>query len=344
VPRAAQLEFFGDSAAQQLFATSVEQLRALGGTIVEIDFAPFLDAARLLYEGPWVAERYLATRELIEQQPEAMLPVTRQIIEAGAKPSALDAFNASYRLAELKRHSETVWSEIDVILTPTAGTIYRIDEVNADPIRLNSNLGYYTNFMNLLDLSAVAIPTGFRPDGLPFGVTLIAPAFQDQALLDLADTVQRAQNLSLGASDNSLPPPRFKTAATGSKFVQVAVCGAHMSGLPLNNQLSDRDARLVARTRTAPGYSLYALPGGTPQRPGLVRTSRGKRIELEVWEMPVENFGSFVAGIPSPLGIGKLELEDGSWVPGFLCEAHAVEQAINITHLGGWRAYLDTLK
>lgn len=344
VPRAAQLAFFGDSATQQLFVTRVEQLHALGGTLVEIDFAPFLAAARLLYEGPWVAERYLATRELIEQQPEAMLPVTRQIIEGGAKPSALDAFSASYRLAELKRNSEAVWSEIDVILTPTAGTIYRIDEVNADPIRLNSNLGYYTNFMNLLDLSAVAIPAGFRPDGLPFGVTLIAPAFQDQALLDLADTVQRAQNLSLGATDNSLPPPRFKTAVTGSKFVQVAVCGAHMSDLPLNNQLTDRDARLIARTRTAPGYSLYALPGGTPQRPGLVRTRRGKRIELEVWEMPVENFGSFVAGIPSPLGIGKLELEDGSWVPGFLCEAHAVEQATNVTHLGGWRAYLDTQK
>ncbi len=344
VPRAQQLEFFGDSAAQQLFTTSVEHLRALGGTIIEIDFTPFLDAARLLYEGPWVAERYLATRTLIEAQPEAMLPVTRKIIEAGAKPSALDAFSASYRLAELKRTSEAVWSQIDMILTPTAGTIYRIDAVNADPVRLNSNLGYYTNFMNLLDLSAVAIPAGFRPDGLPFGVTLIAPAFHDQALLDLADTVQRALNLTLGATGKSLPPPRAKTNTTSNNLVQVAVCGAHMSGLPLNHQLIDRDARLIARTRTAPGYSLYALPGGTPQRPGLVRSSRGKRIELEVWELPVENFGSFVAGIPSPLGIGKLELEDGSWVPGFLCEEHAVEQATNITHLGGWRAYLDTLK
>lgn len=341
VPRAAQLAFFGDHAAQRLFATSVEQLRVLGGMIVEIDFAPFLDAARLLYEGPWVAERYLATREFIEHQPEAMLPVTRHIIEGGAKSSALDAFNASYRLAELKRSSETVWSEIDAILTPTAGTIYRIDEVNADPIRLNSNLGYYTNFMNLLDLSAVAIPAGFRPDGLPFGVTLIAPAFQDQALLDLADTVQRAQNPRLGATGNPLPPAQSKPVSR-SDLVQVAVCGAHMSGLPLTYQLSDRGGRLVGRTRTASAYSLYALPGGPPQRPGLVRSKDGGHIELEIWELPVKHFGSFVAGIPSPLGIGKLELEDGSWVSGFLCEAHATIEATDITHLGGWRTYLKT--
>ena len=339
VPRADQLEFFGDAEYARLFATSIAQMRALGADVREVDFSPFLAAARLLYEGPWVAERYLAIREVMEQRPQSVFPVTRDIIAGGNQPSALDAFNASYRLAELKRASEAVWSQVDVILTPTAGTIYRIDKVNIDPVRLNSNLGYYTNFMNLLDLCAVAVPAGFRNDGLPFGITLCAPAFQDNALLEIANTWQQAHAYTLGSTSVALPAYAWPHPHA-NKYVQVAVCGAHMSGLPLNHQLTERGGQLLARTRTSPGYRLYALPGGTPQRPGLVRATRGARIEVEVWDVPLETFGSFVAAIPAPLGIGKLELEDGRWVCGFLCEEHATHAATDVTHLGGWRAYL----
>jgi allophanate hydrolase len=342
VPRADQLEFFGDREYARLFAASVERLRDMGADIREIDFVPFLQAARLLYEGPWVAERYLAVQSLLETKPDAFHPVTRAIIAGGAAPRALDAFAAQYRLAELKRASEAVWSTVDVLFTPTAGTLYRIAEVEADPVRLNSNLGHYTNFMNLLDLCAVAVPAGFRSDGLPFGVTFIAPAFQDRPLLGIAVKWQHEFGLTLGATGKPLPPPRHVAHAAAAESVLVAVCGAHMTGLPLNHQLTSRGGQLHARTRTAPCYRLYALPGGSPQRPGLVRARHGKRIEVEVWELPMERFGSFVAGIPTPLGIGKLELEDGQWVPGFMCEAHATLTATDITDLGGWRAYLNT--
>ncbi len=314
-------------------------MRALGADVREIDFGSFLQAARLLYEGPWVAERYLAIRDMIEQRPDSLFPVTREIITGGRQPSALDAFTASYKLAALKRASEAIWSQVDVILTPTAGTIYRIDAVNNEPVKLNSQLGYYTNFMNLLDLCAVAVPAGFRNDGLPFGITLCAPAFQDIALLEIANTWQQAHAYTLGATDVALPAHAWRHPRADN-YVQVAVCGAHMSGLPLNHQLTERGGQLLARTRTAPGYRLYALPGGTPQRPGLVRAARGARIEVEIWDVPVERFGSFVAAIPSPLGIGKLELEDGRWVCGFLCEEHATQAATDVTELGGWRAYL----
>lgn len=340
IPRDDQLKFFGDSEYAYLFLNSVERMRELGAAVRAIDFGPFLDAARLLYEGPWVAERYLAIRELLERWPESLYPVTREIIAGGNKPSALDAFSASYRLAELKRAGETVWNDVDMLITPTAGTVYRIDAVNADPVRLNSNLGYYTNFMNLLDLCAVAVPAGFRGDGLPFGITLCAPAFQDNALLEFAMLWQRTHTYTLGATGATLPV-RECAQQRPDTHAQVAVCGAHMSGLALNHQLTERGGRLLARTRTAPCYRLYALPGGPPQRPGLVRASLGARIEVEVWDVPLEAFGSFVAAIPAPLGIGKLELEDGRWVSGFLCEEHATHAATDITALGGWRAYLS---
>lgn len=342
IPRAAQLQFFGDAQYARLFAHAVERLRELGATVHEIDFAPFIETARLLYEGPWVAERYLAVRELLERRPDAILPVTREIIAGGTGPSALDAFAAAYRLAELKRASETVWNAVDLILTPTAGTIHRIEAVDADPLRLNSQLGYYTNFMNLLDLCAVAVPAGFRDDGIPFGVTLCAPAFQDRALLDIATQWQQAAAYPLGATATPLPAAAPTARARADNYVQLAVCGAHMTGLPLNPQLSERGGQLLARTRTAPCYRLYALPGQPPLRPGLVRAARGARIEVEVWDVPLKTFGSFVAAIPAPLGIGKLELEDGRWVSGFLCEEHATREAADITGFGGWRAYLDS--
>jgi len=352
VPRADQLKFFGDAEYARLFEATVRRLDAVGASAVEIDFAPFLDAARLLYEGPWIAERYAAVGAFLESNPAALLPVTRQIIEGGRTPSAAAAFNAQYRLQALKRSSERAWASVDVILTPTAGTIYSLDEVAADPIVRNAALGYYTNFMNLLDLAGVAVPAGFRSDGLPFGITLVGPRSTDRALLDWADQLHRASVNTLGASKQPLPPRRTPPPAaplpaaplTGPDHIAVAVCGAHMTGLPLNHQLRERGGSLLQTTRTNPCYRLFALPGGPPHRPGLIRVAGGgAAIEVEVWSLPTAQVGSFLAAIPAPLSIGKLELESGAWVPGFLCEAVAAADAVDITEFGGWRRYMATL-
>jgi allophanate hydrolase len=339
IPPPDQLEFFGDTAYRTLYEASCERAKSLGASLVRVDIAPFLAAARLLYEGPWVAERYAAIQDFIASSPQALHPVTRQIIEGGARPSAVEAFKAQYRLQELKRLTSAVWREIDLLLVPTTGTIYRIDAVLADPLRLNTHLGFYTNFVNLLDLSAIAVPAGFRPDGLPFGVTFVAPAAQDRTLLAWAARFHPASVTQLGALSASVPPPQPRESVATD--IRVVVCGAHMSGLPLNRQLTERHARFVCATRTAPHYRLYALPGGPPLRPGLVRVATGgAAIDVEVWSVPQEHFGSFVAGIPAPLGIGKVELADGTQVCGFVCEAYAVVQAEDISHFGGWRAYL----
>jgi allophanate hydrolase len=346
VPRADQLEFFGDSEYARLFNEAVARLESLGGQRVAIDFAPFRAAAKLLYEGAFVAERYVAVGEFIERQPDSVHPVTRQLIAASRDLTAADAFRSQHRLMEAKRAAAQAWSDIEVLVTPTAGTIYRIDDVNADPIRLNSNLGFYTNFVNFLDLAAVAVPSGFRSDGLPFGVTLIGAAWTEAQLLTLADRMHRASVDRLGALN--VPRPASSAAATAiegtSDRIPVAVCGAHLEGLALNHQLTSRGATLLSRTRTAPRYRFYALPGGPPFRPGLVRVAAdGAAIDVEVWSVPAEHFGSFVAGIPAPLCIGKVEIEDGKRVPGFICENHGIEGAKDITSFGNWRAYLKSL-
>lgn len=338
MPAREQLKFFDNPDGEALYDQAVARLEKMGGVGVEIDFQPFLDAARLLYEGPWVAERYLAIEAFIEQQADAMHPVTREIIQGGKAPTATAAFQSQYRLAELKRLADQVWNQVDLIVTPTAGRCYRIDEIEADPIQLNSNLGYYTNFMNLLDYSAIAVPAGFQSDGLPFGVTLFAPAFTDQALLQLAADLELAKLESAKSAQH-------KPANLLPGWTRVAVCGAHLSGLPLNHQLTDRGAYLLEATTTSENYRLYALPGGPPYRPGLVRTGNdksvmGKAIEIETWAIPLDQFGSFVAGIPAPLGIGTLETATGDMVQGFLCEPFALEDATEITELGSWRSYL----
>ncbi len=249
--------------------------------------------------------------------------------------------SAQYKLEALRRAAQPLWTSADVLLLPTAGTHYRIDEVDADPIRLNSNLGRYTNFVNLMDLAAVAVPAGFTPDKLPFGVTLIGPAWSDGDLLALAARLQRAAVTTMGATGLPLPPAPPGPARAEAGFVDVMVCGAHLSGLPLNPQLTDRGAWRISTTRTSPDYRFYALPGGPPFRPGVIRVAAGGvAIDVEVWRMPVEHFGSFVAGIPAPLGIGKVKLEDGSSVSGFMCESLGVEGAADISEFGGWRQYL----
>jgi len=343
IPRRDQLQFFGDTEYERLFDAAVQRLQLLGGTVLEIDFAPFLEAARLLYEGPWIAERYAAIGSFLESHPTALHPVTHRIIAAGKAPTAAAAYQGLYKLRELGRSSEAAWSQVDVLCTPTAGTIYSLRDVEADPVRLNANLGYYTNFVNLLDLAAVAVPAGLRVDGLPFGVTLIGPRGADRALLHLAGQFHRASVATLGARDGVLPT-LDATAATrelDADCIAIAVCGAHMDGLPLNHQLRERGGYWLQSTCTAPAYRLFALPGGPPRRPGLIRVAEdGERIELEVWAVPADRVGSFIAGIPAPLGVGKVELESGAWVTGFICEGYAADGATDISSYGGWRAYL----
>lgn len=316
VPPANHLEFFGDSEAARLFSESVERFRATGAEIVETDVSGFLDAARLLYGGGWLAERDHAFGDFLRENE--VDPVVKSVVLAADRLTARDVFEGFYRLQAVRSRTEPVWQTIDALLVPTTPTIYRHEEIAREPVLLNSRLGTYTNFVNLLDLCALAIPAGFRADGLPLGVTLVAPAFHDRILAQFAAGEFRRTGL-----------------------VQVAVVGAHLSGQPLNSQLTERGARLVSGTRTSPRYRLHALET-TPPKPGLVRVGEGgAAIEVEVWEMPVEKFGSFVALIPPPLGIGSVELEDGSWVKGFLCEPLALADAPDITAFGGWRGYLN---
>lgn len=343
VPLPAQRRFFGDAPQHyaRLFDDTVARFAALGAELVEIDFAPFAETASLLYDGPWLAERYHAIRTLMTRQPDALLPVTREIIERGALPSAVDTFDAMYRLQSLRAQAQRVMRDVDVLLVPSAGAHFRIDAVQAAPVQRNTELGYYTNFVNLLDMAAMAVPAAFTDDGLPFGVTLIGPAFSDEYLLALAHQWLAQADLPCGATGRHwqagpvpLPPGR----------IPLLVCGAHLSGLPLNTQLTERGAFLLESTHTAPCYRLYALAGGPPLRPGMARVSDGgAAIEVEIWSVPEAALGSFVAGIPAPLGIGKVALADGRWVSGFICEPQGLETATDITAFGGWRSYLASL-
>lgn len=345
VPTASQLAYFGNAAGPERFSAAIKALEALGGVAVDIDFLPFIETARLLYDGPWVAERYAAIAEFIETHPGEVLPVTSQIINNAKRFDAVATFKAQYRLQDLKRSAAATWQACDVILMPSAGGHHTITAMQADPIRLNTELGYYTNFVNLMDLSAIAVPAGFQPDGLPFGVTLCAPAFADHQLMALAAGLQRQLSATLGATNHVLNDcDREPIAQANAGTVDVAVCGAHMRGLPLNHQLLSAGARFVRPAKTRPDYQFYALPGGPPHRPGLVRSGvGGAAIEVEVWRVPLTAYGTFVAGIPAPLGIGTIALDDGSTVQGFLCESAAVGDAQNITHLGCWKAYLETI-
>ncbi|NRT55102.1 allophanate hydrolase [Sphaerotilus uruguayifluvii] len=357
VPRADQLDFCGSAVDAQAWADAVVHARGLGAKLVELDIAPLLETARLLYGGPWVAERYQAIRGFIDAQPDAVFPVTREITLGGARPLAADAFAAQYRLKALQRQAAQIWRQVDALLTPTAPTHPTIEAMLAEPIARNSELGLYTNFMNLLDWAAVAVPVGFvtRPGAsapMPHGVTLCAPAHQDVPLLHLARRWQAAlqgRAATLGATGQPLPAAQAVAPAVPSGQLRVAVCGAHLEGQPLNGQLTSRGARLVTRTTTTPDHRLYALPpivtpaGQRLLRPALVHAPGdplGRAIEVEVWELPAREFGSFVAAIPAPLGIGKTRLADGSVVPGFICEEGALAGATDITAYGGWRAWI----
>jgi allophanate hydrolase len=331
VPRG--LDFNGDPDTPGLYAAAVGQMESIGGIAVEVDLTPFAGAAKLLYEGPWVAERWAAVGDFVEKQPDAVFPVTREILEGSKGWDAATAFKAQYQLREFARQAEAVWKSVDVLLLPTTPCLYTVAENLADPFVTNATLGRYTNFMNLLDLSAVAVPAGRARSGrAPWGVTFAAPAGWDAALLDLA-----ARYRGEDSCDGHRPPPQR---------IPLLVCGAHMEGLALHWQLAERGAVLRGKSRTAPVYRLFAMPasGAIPPRPALIHDERGgAAIEVEVWELEPAAFGDFVSKIPAPLGIGKVTLDDGGQVPGFIAEPRAIAGAEEITSFGGWRAWLQHL-
>lgn len=342
VPLKDQLEFFGDISAQKAFLYSCEALEKIGGKKIELDFSDLFDAAKLLYQGPWVAERYLAIQGLLESQADEIHPVIREIVEPAKSLTALETFSAQYSLQAFKQKSERLLSQADIFVSPTTGTCFSIEEVEANPIVLNSQLGYYTNFMNLLDLSAVATPTGKLDSKVGFGITLFSSAMRDKYLLSISAKLQASLAIPAGALKGfALDKPTNAMTLAPQKMVQVVVCGAHLEGLPLNWQLTERGGYFVEKSQSTKGYRLYALAGGPPMRPGMVvDETSDQSIEIEIWELPMLEFGSFVAAIPAPLGIGKVQTADGRWLPGFICEASGLEGAEDITKFGGWRKWL----
>jgi allophanate hydrolase len=326
------------------FAQQLDRVVHLGGSTVPIDTAVLHDIAALLYDGPWVAERYVVVRELLQRQPEAIDPIVRRVVAHARGIDAAQAFAGRYRLAALAREANALWKTIDVLMVPTAPTMPTLTAVAEEPLLRNSELGRFTNFVNLLGWSALAVPAAITPRGLPFGVTFIAPGGHDAALLRLGAQWQALLDLPLGARLAPALPYELQLDAMprSEPSVAIAVVGAHLEGQPLHGQLVERRARCVARTRTAPSYRLHALPNTTPPKPGLARVAdhEGRAIEVEVYEMPAQHVGSFLALIPPPLGLGSIELEDGRWVKGFICEPHALRGARDISAFGGWRAYL----
>jgi allophanate hydrolase len=342
VPRASQREFFGDRQAEAVFDTSLARFAAMECDLVDVDFAPFREAGELLYGGPWVAERLVLGGDLLAEHPDALLPVVREILAAGLRYDALSTFTAMYRLATLRQAVLPVWRSVDALLVPTTPTIFSVEEVLANPLELNTKLGIYTTFANLLDLTAVSVPAGFRQDGLPAGITLLGPAGSDARIAALADAHHGRLGGKLGATDH-MHSGGPSLAAAHEERIQIAVVGAHLRGQPLNRQLTDAGGTFVRSARTAAHYRLYALPGTTPPKPGLTREAEGGHaIELEIWDLDATAFGRFVSRVLTPLCIGSIEIEDGGWVHGFLCEAHVVKGAEEISSWGGWREYLKS--
>jgi allophanate hydrolase len=356
-----RLEFFGDYGASFRFTNVVNTLRELGAEITEIDWSPFEQLGNLLYGGPWVAERTLAVGEFIRKHPDACLPVTREIIQSGERYSALDVFRAQGTVAQLSTQARRLFDGSEVMLVPTTPTVYTLAEEASDPRGLNDRLGIYTRFANFLGWPALSIPTGFKPDGLPFGVSLLMRAHEDRKLDHIGATLERALHHATRPSTAAISGMRTRTRATlpsmpavvpaathtGEQapplpgYVRLAVVGAHLRGQPLNHELTSVRARFIRATRTEASYKLYALEGTVPPKPGMARVSTGgSAIEIELWDMPVAAFGAFVSKIPAPLGIGTLRCEDGEHVKGFLCETYALERSQDISQFGGFKAYL----
>lgn len=336
----AEREFFGNREVEALYDVAIERAKALGATIVPFDYAPFREAAALLYDGPWVAERLAAVEDFFATNEADFDPTVRKIIGGAKGRTAVEAFNGLYRLNAIKQQVAPVWDRVDVLMLPTSPTTCTVSDMLADPIARNSQFGRYTNFVNLMGLAAIAVPGGFGPSGLPAGVTLIGPGFSDDALAPFAGALHAAAACGMG-QDRAVAVPSGPLPEIPAGWLPIAVVGAHLTGMPLNHELTGPGGVKLAETTTAPGYRLFALPGTVPPKPGLIHDPdfSGPGIAVEVWALPAAAFGAFVARIPAPLGIGKLTLADGSAVSGFLCETHALRGAEEITSFGGWRAY-----
>jgi allophanate hydrolase len=341
IPRNGQLIFFGDRDSEKAYGDALKRWTSLGATLVEFDLEPFYETARLLYEGPWVAERYLVIRNLLASSPDSIHPVTREITAAGARLTAADTFAALYRLQALRRVAECAFANIDAIVLPTAPTVYSTAQVLANPIELNSRLGTYTNFVNLLDLCGLALPAAMRPDDIPFGITLLAPAGRDAQLASIGRIFHADTKLPIGSKSLAQPPLTALPASANGEEIAVAVVGAHLSGMALNGELKALGGRLLEEAMTAPDYKLYALDTAPP-KPGMLRVEpgAGTPIKLELWALSAAAFGKFVAAIPPPLSIGTIRLADGRDVKGFIVEAAAVNRARDISAFGGWRAFM----
>ncbi len=342
IPDAGSINFFGDTVQAQSFSDTVETLRASGATIREIDFKPFYSVAEMLYYGAWVAERYAVIEELLTRDPEAVFPATREIIGKGSTLSAADAFRGIYRLRDLIREAEPLLAQVDMLCVPTIPTFYSVADLEADPITPNNNFGTYTNFVNLMDMCGIAVPAPGRRDGRPGGVTFLAPAGEDAKVAAMATVVEAAGTRTLGATGWEFVAPDLPPPDVGADRIEIAVCGAHLSGLPLNGELTSRGGTLIRAGRTTSDYAFYALPSAGVAKPGLVRVADGSgvQVSVEVWSLPLEQFGSFMKTIAAPLGIGMLRLSDGSNVHGFLCEAVATEGAREISDLADWRVFV----
>ncbi len=345
VPRQEDLDFDGDALSAAAWEAALAGLAAQGATFLPIDLTPFYETAALLYEGSYVAERYAAIRSFIEAKPGSLHPTTLKIIGGATRFSAADAYATGYKLAALKRQTSGVWAGIDALAVPTLPRPYRVAELEADPIGPNSKLGTYTNFVNLLDLCALAVPGPLRTDGFPSGLTLIAPTGRDGFLADVGAALHRAAGVGLGATGKPLPAAAEPSAQAQPGEIELVVVGAHLSGMPLNHELRTLKARFLRAVATEACYRLYALPGGPPRKPGLLRVTEGEgaAIATEVYALSAEGFGRFVAAIPAPLGIGTLRLADGTQPKGFLAEPEALKGAQDVTSFGGWRAYIASL-
>lgn len=337
-------QFLDDGQYQKAFAKAIENAKGLEVEFVAVDIDPFVKAGKLLYDGPWVSERFAVTEDFLRSNPDSFDPSVKQIIESGASYTAAQGFRAIYQLKDLEIEAKKAWAQCDVIMVPSAPNHPTIEDLQNHPIIKNSELGMYTNYVNLMRLCAVAVPAGFTEKGMPFGVTLLAQEGSDNALLKLAAQWQILFGLPLGKSNAKGSLNELGISTPKNDAMEIAVVGAHLQGMPLHSQLTDRRARLIKACKSSKSYKLFALPNTTPPKPGLVKAkANGAAIDLEVYEMPIAEVGSFLSLIPAPLGLGSIELEDGSWVKGFICEPYAIDGAKDITDLGGWKPYINQL-
>lgn len=335
-------EFYGNAEVEALYDSAIARAERLGATILPFDYAPFRQAAALLYNGPWLAERLAAVGDFMATNAGDLDPTVRQIIEGARGLSAVDAFRGQYELNRLRQLAAAIWDQVDMLMLPTSPTTATLAAMQANPVTENSKFGRYTNFANLMGCAAIAVPAGFGPSGLPAGIMLVAPGFTDDALAGFAARMHADAAAGLG-HDRDAAAPALPAPQIPDGWITLAVVGAHLRGMPLNHQLTAAGGIFLSEARTAPVYRLHALDVTPPRKPGLRRiqsSETGASIELELWALSPDAFASFVHAIPAPLGIGKIVLEDGRDVSGFICEGCALRDAEDISHHGGWRAYL----